>query len=172
MTKNFRQLPPWSVRRRKRKRKSPNRPRKKLNRDWQLQPPACWPVQFSVSLDTPHRPQDRSYNSLSVAAATHMRRCCRSLSRWRRRRRNGGLTRCSRGRFGRTGAGNQHQADDRNRRTNYDCFFHNVNCFFTDNSSQVASPDVLARRILLKVEPWRVVSLTRRVCVLIPGFSA
>ena len=129
-------------------------------------------MQFSVSLDTPHRPQDRSYNSLSVAAATHMRRCCRSLSRWRRRRRNGGLTRCSRGRFGRTGAGNQHQADDRNRRTNYDCFFHNVNCFFTDNSSQVASPDVLARRILLKVEPWRVVSLARRVCVLIPGFFA
>jgi hypothetical protein len=67
---------------------------------------------------------------------------CRGGWRWHTYR---GLTRCR----GRSclgfGAGNQHHSKDRKHRSKNDRFFHSVNCFFTNNSSQVASVDVLKR---------------------------
>ena len=61
-----------------------------------------------------------------------MCRCRRRLACWRRGRRgDGGLTRRGRGCLRLAAAGDQHQGDDRERRTKYDCVFHDVNCFFT-----------------------------------------
>jgi hypothetical protein len=69
---------------------------------------------------------------LSVAAAAHVVRRCRRRACWRRCRRcDGGLTCRGRGCLRLATTGDQHQGDDRERRTNYDCVFHDVNCFFT-----------------------------------------
>jgi len=43
-------------------------------------------------------------------------------------------------------AGDQHHSKDRKHRSKNDRFFHNVNCFFTNDSSQIASPDVLKEK--------------------------
>ena len=65
----------------------------------------------------------------ALVAAAHVRRCSRRLcGRWWRCRDRGLTRRCCR-RFGLARAGNQHQADNRQRGTQYDYFFHSVNCF-------------------------------------------
>ena len=76
-----------------------------------------------------------------------MRRCCHTTRRRRRRRcrRNSSLTRCGRACLGFARARHQHQPEHRKGGDENDRFFHSVNCFFTNNSSQVASVDVLKR---------------------------
>ena len=74
-----------------------------------------------------------------------MRRCCcRSGGWWLRS--YSSLTRCGRGRLGFARTGGQHHREHREPRSNNDQFFHSMNCFFKNNSSQVAPKDVLKEK--------------------------
>ena len=104
-----------------------------------------------------------------IAGALMRGCCCRSGGRWLRSYRS--LTRCGRGRLGLARTGGQHHREHRERRSNNDQFFHSMNCFFKNNSSQVAPEDVLKRKIPPTSQSWRAVALAHRACVLLPEFS-
>ena len=71
-------------------------------------------------------------------------RCCGGRL-WRRCRYRS-LTRRRCGCLGFACAGDQHHSKHRKHRSKDDRFFHSVNCFFTNDSSQIASPDVLKEK--------------------------
>lgn len=69
--------------------------------------------------------------SRGLISATHpVRRCCRCLRRRRGRRCDSSLARRGGSRLRLAGTGDQHQTDNGQRRTKYNCFFHSMNCFF------------------------------------------
>src|SRR4029077_6094757 len=119
----------------------------------------------------PTRRKSQSVVGGSVAT-TRVRGCCRCLRRRRLHRRcDCSLACCGASRLWLARTGEQHQSESRKCRTKYDCFFHKMNCFLKDNSSQVASPDVFRTKILLKRRSLPVVSLARRVSVSNREFS-
>jgi len=115
-----------------------------------------------------HKPGSRR-----LVATTHVRGRCRCLRRRRRQRRcDCSLARCGGTRLRLARTGEQHQDENRKCRTKYDYFFHKLNCFFKNNSSQVPSPDVLKQRILLKSRPLLAASLGDPVSASIREFSS
>jgi len=108
-----------------------------------------------------------------LVAAHVVRRCCRAGAYWCRLclSSHSGLTSRSRGRLGFARARGQHHREHRERRSNNDQFFHSMNRFSNNNSSEVAPEDVLKRRILPTSQSWPAVASARRVCVLLPEFS-
>jgi hypothetical protein len=80
-----------------------------------------------------------------IAASSRGTMRCRRAA-WRRRTYRGLARRRGRSRLRFACAGGQHHSKHRKHRSKNDRFFHSVNCFFTNNSSQVASPDVLKEK--------------------------
>ncbi len=72
------------------------------------------------------------------------------------------LTRRRCGCLGFACAGDQHHSKHRKRRSKNDRFFHSVNYFFTNNSSQIALPDVLKEKNS-RTQPLYLVAEIRRL---------
>ncbi len=72
------------------------------------------------------------------------------------------LTRRRCGCLGFACAGDQHHSKHRKHRSKNDRFFHSVNYFFTNNSSQIALPDVLKEKNS-RTQPLYLVAEIRRL---------
>jgi hypothetical protein len=80
----------------------------------------------------------------------------------------GGLTRrCGRSCRGFAGAGDKHDRKHRKHRPKNNRFLHSVNCFFTNNSSQVASADVLKDKKFCAFASRPTVHISRK-CIIFP----
>jgi len=99
----------------------------------------CWKKKRKTRIESPFL---RTYVCSGLIPAGLMH-CCGGGASWRRRRGNGGLTRCGCSCLRFACARNQHHGQHWNQRSKNDQSFHSINCFFTNNSSQVALADVL-----------------------------